>query len=265
MRAIMLAAGVGRRLFGDDHDRPPKALLEFGGKSLLRRHLETLTALGFDELSLVVGYRKDELLAEAHRFVSRRFVHPVHNPRYHEGSVVSLWTARDVLGAGESVVIMDADVLYDPRLMEQLVGSVHANCFLVDRDFEPGDEPVKLCIRDGRPVEFGKQVSGTFDVVGEWPGFLKLAPEMAVRLADACADVMDQHGVDVPCEDAMRKVLVESPGGTFGFEDITGLPWIEIDFPGDVSRAETRILPRLSAVWPSPAEHIAAGKVLPSA
>jgi len=258
MKAIMLAAGVGRRLFGDDHDRPPKALLEFGGKSLLRRHLETLTALGFDELSLVVGYRKDELLAEAHRFVSRRFVHPVHNPRYHEGSVVSLWTAREVLRSGAPVVIMDADVLYDPRLMERLVGAAHENCFLFDRDFEPGDEPVKLCIRDGRPVDFGKQVSGAFDVIGEWPGFLKLGPAMAARMADACREVMDGDGVDAPCEDAMRKILVEAPGDAFGVEDITGLPWIEIDFPVDVSHAETRVLPRLPEVWPTPAGHVAA-------
>jgi len=259
MKAIMLAAGVGRRLFGDDHDRPPKALLEFGGKSLLQRHLETLRALGFEGLSLVVGYRRNELLAEAYRHVPRGFLRPVHNPRYHEGSVVSLWTAGNVLRAGEPVVIMDADVLYDPRLMERLVGSVHANCFLVDRDLEPGDEPVKLCIRDGRPVEFGKTVSGTFDVMGEWPGFIKLAPEMAARLADACRDVMDGQGVDAPYEDAIRKILVEAPGGAFGFEDITGLPWIEIDFPADVSRAENRVLPRLPVVWPSPATQAAAG------
>src|SRR5262245_20373899 len=42
--ALILAAGVGRRL-GDEglngHSRP-KAMLEFGGKSLLRRHVEIL-------------------------------------------------------------------------------------------------------------------------------------------------------------------------------------------------------------------------------
>ena len=32
----------------------------------------------------------------------------------------------------------------------------------------------------------------------------------------------------------------------FAFEDITGLPWIEIDFTKDVERAKTEILPRIS-------------------
>ena len=31
-----------------------------------------------------------------------------------------------------------------------------------------------------------------------------------------------------------------------GFEDITSTPWIEIDFPDDVSRARDDILPRIA-------------------
>ena len=38
----------------------------------------------------------------------------VHNPDFREGSVVSLWAARAALRAGRPVVLMDADVLYDP-------------------------------------------------------------------------------------------------------------------------------------------------------
>ncbi len=45
---------------------------------------------------------------------------------------------------------------------------------------------------------------------------------------------------------AMRDVLVSEPPGTFAYEDITGLPWIEIDYPSDLLRAERTILPRLS-------------------
>jgi choline kinase len=45
-------------------------------------------------------------------------------------------------------------------------------------------------------------------------------------------------------EDPLRDVILEAPD-VFGFEDITGLPWIEIDFPEDVVRARTEVLPRL--------------------
>ena len=59
----MLAAGVGARL-GAGEDAPPKVLLEFGGKSLLRRHLEILRAVGVRELTLVLGYRADVIERE---------------------------------------------------------------------------------------------------------------------------------------------------------------------------------------------------------
>ena len=42
-------------------------------------------------------------------------------------------------------------------------------------------------------------------------------------------------------------MLLASPPGRFGFEDITGLPWIEIDFAADMARAASEILPRLVA------------------
>ena len=41
-------------------------------------------------------------------------------------------------------------------------------------------------------------------------------------------------------------VLLARRGDEFGFEDVTGIPWIEIDFPEDVERARRSILPRLS-------------------
>ncbi len=44
---------------------------------------------------------------------------------------------------------MAADVLYDVGPVRRLVISRHENCLPVDRAFTPGDEPVKLGVRDG--------------------------------------------------------------------------------------------------------------------
>jgi choline kinase len=33
--------------------------------------------------------------------------------------------------------------------------------------------------------------------------------------------------------------------GRFGFEDVTSLPWTEIDFPEDISRARDEVLPQI--------------------
>jgi choline kinase len=44
-------------------------------------------------------------------------------------------------------------------------------------------------------------------------------------------------------------VLLERPQA-FGFEDVTGLPWIEIDFPEDAARATDEILPAIRGDYP---------------
>ncbi|MCC7017653.1 MAG: phosphocholine cytidylyltransferase family protein [Rhodospirillales bacterium] len=243
MKALMLAAGVGRRLYGDDRTQPPKAILEFGGKTLLRRHIENLKSFGVDELVLVLGHRKDEILAEANAASEPGFTRWLHNPRYRGGPVISLWTACEVLRSGSDVLFMDADVLYHPELLRRLLYSPHENCFIYDRDFEAGDEPVKLCLDSGRPVEFGKKVEGAFEVMGEWPGFLRLSAAIAAKLADATQAYIDRAEMAAPYEPAMRDVLLAEPAGTFGAEDVTGIPWIEIDFPSDLIRAERHVLP----------------------
>ena len=42
-------------------------------------------------------------------------------------------------------------------------------------------------------------------------------------------------------------MILAGPPERFGFEDISGLPWIEIDFPEDAQRAEAAVLPNLIA------------------
>ncbi len=65
-------------------------------------------------------------------------------------------------------------------------------------------------------------------------------------MADAAEAIIDAGRSHVTYEVAMRDVLLSEPPGTFAYEDITGLPWIEIDFPSDLLRAERTILPRLA-------------------
>ncbi len=245
MKAIMLAAGIGRRLYGDGGDQPPKALLSFGGKTLLRRHIEVLRPAGVEELTMVVGYRKEDVLAEAELVAGADFVSAIENPDFLGGPIISLWCARHVLRCGAAILFMDADVLYHPSLLERLIHSRHENCFLLDRAIEPGDDPVRVCIRDGGPVDFGKKIEGDFDMVGEWPGFLRLSPRVAARVADATETYIERGESGVTYEEAVRDVLLDEPPGTFGYEDITGIPWIEIDYPSDLLCAEKQILPRI--------------------
>lgn len=246
MHAIILAAGQGSRLAGHNPQGLPKCLMQFGGRTLLARHLDILLQLGVRHVDLVVGYEADRVIEHIGSLHSRPDVAFHFNPRFRQGSVISLWAARDTLESGRDVLLMDADVLYHPAILARLVQSMHSDCFLIDRNFIDGEEPVKIALRDGVMVEFRKKLAAglRYDQVGESVGFFRFGPYSAARIASECGRFDAEGLADAPHEEALRNVLLEQPSA-FAWEDVTGLPWIEIDFPEDVVRAREVILPAI--------------------
>lgn len=245
MKAIILAAGVGRRL-GKDGENQPKCLLRFNGKSLLERHLDYLHDCQIHTIAIAVGYQAPMIQDEIKSLGAENWVTTVYNSDYTQGSAISLWALREHLASGDDVLLMDADVLYDRRILERLIKTKIPNCFLLDRDFEPGDEPVKLCVQESQLVEFRKQVAPDllYDFAGESVGFFRFGSAIARRLATRTEDYVAAGRYEEPYEEAIRDLLLETPAA-FGYEDVTGIPWIEIDFPEDIQRAHKEILPQL--------------------
>lgn len=251
MRAIILAAGRGSRLAEHNPHGDPKCLMEFGGRSLLARHLDILYRAGIRQADLVIGYEADRIIDHVATLSSRPDVAFHFNPRYEQGSVLSLLAARESLDAGGPVIVMDADVLYHPGILQALLDTKIENCYLLDRDFVDGDEPVKIAVQNGVMVEFRKQLAQdlSYDTIGESVGFFRFGPQYAAVIATEC-DRFEQEGLgDAPHEEALRNVLLREPA-SFGFEDVTGLPWIEIDFPEDVIRAGQAVLPAICMDYP---------------
>ncbi len=245
IHALILAAGVGRRLSALQPGKP-KAMLDFGGSSLIARHVAILRRAGVVSISVVVGFAAGHLRSALAAMDVSPPVQVIENPDFREGSVVSLWAGRSVLRSGASIILMDADVLYDDRLMERLLGSAKADCLLLDRDIEPGDEPVKLCIRDGRIVDFHKRPTAQHQWHGESVGFFRFTPGSAAELAGRAEEYVASGRRAMEYEEPIRDMILASPPGWFGFEDISGLPWTEIDFPEDIAKARA-LLPELTA------------------
>ena len=246
MKALMLAAGVARRLYGEENDELPKALLHFNDQSLLQRHIEPLQAYGVKELVMIVGHRQDDLIAEAETFADKGFVRPIFNPRYKEGPLLSMAKGIDVLRGGTDVLFMNSDVLYHPLILEKLIRSPHRNCFIMDRQFQSNADQVLVCVNGGEGVDFGKGLGEDFELFGEWPGFLKISGEIAAKVANSTQGFIDRSDIEGPYEQAFREVLIGEPRGTFSVEDVTGIPWIEIDCPEDLDKANRKTFPRIS-------------------
>jgi len=243
MKAIILAAGVGRRLDGLLEGRP-KCLLRFDGEPLLGRLLDGLEAAGVDEAVVVVGHGAGHVRDQIGGVHGALPVRYVDNPLYRKGAILSLWTARAELG--DDVLVMDADVLCSRGLLVRLVHSPHASCFLLDGSVSPGGEEQMLMARDGRVLDIAKTrtIDPSYDTAGESIGFLKVsaadAPVLREILEAAVAEGRDDVEHEQIYPELMRRCVV-------GYERVDGEPWIEIDFPEDVAIAEREVLPRVRA------------------
>ena len=243
MNAVILAAGVGRRLHVLTQHHP-KCLLSIGGKTLLIRYLDSLKTLGVSRITIVVGYKQELIRKAVAEWEGSVPVNFLVNDDYERGSIVSLWIARPALD--DDTVIMDADVLFHPTILERLVKSCYPNALLMDESVVQDPETREECmvvVQQGRVIALSKQMPDTYDDAGESVGFLKLSGNDAPSLLQSVEKRISQGLLDMEHEDALRDFFRST---AVGVEKIGGLPWIEIDFPEDVARAQNDVLPKFS-------------------
>ncbi len=239
MKAVILAAGVGKRLWSITQHRP-KCLIEFGGRSLLLRSLDALGSLGVRRATIVVGYKQDMIRAVAGTACCGVRITYLVNEQYHRGSISSLWLARTELD--DDALIMDADVLFHREILRRLVCSPWPNALLMDETVLQQGEECMVVVRGGRVIALTKQMPLQYDYAGEGVGFLKVQHRHAQHLVNSLKGYVDRGLWDMEYEDGLLEFFRDV---TVGCEKIGGLPWIEIDFPEDVVRAERDILPKL--------------------
>lgn len=242
MHAVLLAAGRGRRLEAEH----PKCLLKVGGKTLLERHLAAFATCGITECTIVVGYEQQQIRQLVGRGLAERpcSIEFVENPDFVRGSIVSLQRASSALASGG--LFMDADVIYPPELLAKLVSSKHDNCVLVDPRSDETGEEMMVGIKDDRVRAIARRVTplGRWDVVGESVGFAKVNAAGARVLTRLLDTEVDAGRLDQEYEAAMNIAFGES---VWGYEPVGDVAWTEIDFQGDVVRAEA-IAAQLDAV-----------------
>lgn len=239
MKAIIFAAGVGRRLQGVTQGRP-KCLVEIGGRTLLSRHVENLSRLGVRQVVLVVGFAQDHIrkAMAAEPFVQD--IRWVVNEQFTRGSITSLWAARSEMD--EDVVCMDADVLYAPTILARLLHSPLPTALLMDDTVKQTSEECMIAAKAGRVLALSKTLPHAYDEAGEGVGFLKVQKSDIPALLQSVQVHVEAGKLDMEYEDALQGFFNEVP---VGYEKIGGLPWIEIDFPEDIVRASLEILPAM--------------------
>src|SRR5437763_12036926 len=157
MKAIILSAGQGSRL-GHLVDDRPKCLIDFNGRTLLDRQLDTLEANGVHEAVVVTGFH-DELVNAA---IAARSggpeVRTIFNPFYKVAdNTGSLYMARDAL-CGDCLV-WNGDTLVSRELMRRVLANDQPGiCVTIDRKETYDEDDMKVVEEEGRLKAIGKRL-----------------------------------------------------------------------------------------------------------
>ena len=240
MKAIILSAGQGSRL-GRLVDDRPKCLIDFTGRSLLDRHLDTLEANGVDEAVVVTGFH-DELVAEA---IARRSggpaVRTIYNPFFKVAdNTGSLFMAREELEG--DFLVWNGDTLVSRALMHRVVGNVQQGiCVTIDRKPGYDEDDMKVVEKGGRLKAIGKRLPMD-SVNAESIGLLAFRGGGAGQFREAIERAMrSPEGTTIWYLRVIHQLAQSADVWTL---DIEGEEWGEVDFPVDVEAARA-----LTARW----------------
>lgn len=236
MRAIILAAGVGTRL--RDLRSRPKCLREVGGAALVEHQLAILAGVGVTDVTLVVGHAKEEI----HARLGSRVRYVVNESFDDTNSMYSfLLAAQQVQQVQQGVIVMNCDVFLHPDLLANLLGA-DGDALLYDSSSGGEDEHMKVRISGGHLVEMSKALTGDH-VDGENVGVIRLSRQAIKDVVAAAHAIVAAGG-----RRAWLAAAINEVAGVHQIEclDVAGRPWVEIDFPEDLLRARTEVLPAVA-------------------
>ena len=174
-KALIIAAGLGSRL-KKHTENLPKCMLDFGGKTLLQRQLESYKQNEIKDISLVRGYKKEK--------INYKDIKYFENKDYKNNNILnSIFYAEKVING--NIIISYSDILFDKSVVERTLKSDHDISVVVDIDWRgyyvgrkdhPISEAENVIFNSNNEVEkIGKINTGNQEVHGEFIGMIKLS------------------------------------------------------------------------------------------
>ena len=174
-KALIIAAGLGSRL-KKHTENLPKCMLDFGGKTLLQRQLDSYKKNNISDISLIRGYKKEKINYKGIKYFE--------NNDYKNNNILnSLFYAEKIING--NIIISYSDILFDPSVVERTLKSDHDISVVVDIDWRgyyvgrkdhPISEAENVIFNSNNEVEkIGKINTGKEEVHGEFIGMIKLS------------------------------------------------------------------------------------------
>ena len=243
MQAIILAAGMGRRLGEYTRDNT-KCMLPVNGVRLIDRVLGQLSQLGLSRVVIVVGYKGQNLIDYiGHRYDDRLKIEYVNNPVYDKtNNIYSLSLAKDKLQEDDTLLI-ESDLIFDDSLFRMILDNPYPNLALVDKYETWMDGTMVRIDEDNNIVNFipkkafkYKDVDSYYKTVNIYQFSREFSQTKYVPFLDAYSKAL---GNNEYYEQVLRVITLIDNAELKALPITNGAKWYEIDDVQDLDIAET--------------------------
>lgn len=241
MQALMLAAGMGKRL-GKFTNNNTKCMVEVAGKKLIDRAIEAVIEAEIKKMIIVVGYKGKALIDYIkgnYKDSGIDFVF-INNEDYAvSNNIYSFYLAREYV-INEDTLLMESDLIYDKSLLKKMVLCKQKNVAAVAKYKSWMDGTVVTCDRQGYITQFIDKSDMNYELLNEYyktVNVYKLSKEFCKNVYMPFLEAyMSAYGLNSYYETPLKVVAHLARTRLFAYE-LGEMPWYEIDDAQDLDIA----------------------------
>lgn len=250
MQALMLAAGMGKRL-GRFTQNGTKCMVQVNGISLIERTAKALAKSGIRKFIIVTGY-KSHILKD---FISANFSVPelrgmeisyIENPDYGTtNNIYSLYLARAELEKDDTI-LLESDLIFDSEIIHDIVCSPFKSCAVVSPFQSWMDGTCALVGKDGGIAAILDKDAFSWNDTGSYyktVNIYKFSKEFSSRYYIPFLEAYQKAcGKNEYYEQVLKVLALIGTSGLKAFP-VSGDRWHEIDDPEDLETASHKFSP----------------------
>jgi choline kinase len=218
MKAIIMAAGIGRRLHELNMNKP-KCLLTAGSETLIRRSVNLLVSKGISDITVVVGYKAGLIRNELNNDVAF-----FENPLFlTSNSIMSLWYARDILE--ENVLLLNGDLYYEHSILDNAINQTNAVVMLADST-RIDNADYRFGFNGNQINRFGKHLTNQ-ETDGEYVGIVRIDKSFIKTFKQTLEEMINAGRTNIWWEDVLYSFILKQV--PIHYFDVAGTFWTEVD------------------------------------
>tara|TARA_B100001540_G_scaffold317257_1_gene349694 strand:+ start:1984 stop:2736 length:753 start_codon:yes stop_codon:yes gene_type:complete len=248
MKAIILAAGLGSRL-GKFGENIPKGLIIINGKTLIQRQIEIFHNCGINDITVITGHNNE--------LINYPDITYIKNKNYANTNMnESFFCAREKFN--DSVIVSYSDIVYDQKIIEQILKFDHDFSVGVRLDWKssyenrtqhPLSEAENVLIENSKIINIGKNISfcSKNQEIGEFLGIIKFSKKGITELLETYLELKKNHKGKFHNSNSLQEAYLTDmlheiiDSGKVLHPVLLNNFWFEIDTVEDLERAKNSL------------------------